>query len=146
MKYFKLFCQLMEIIQIQIHRCEHLTLVWCSGLWDGFSFFIKRKRYEWPHTVHPLQHIHITYSMFGSTGPGADKSVVIVSYVYLYSVVLLLSVSAPAVHTQSCNTVAKIQALSSTIQALTFPHILPSVLREPIFSFSYSHLQIGGTQ
>ena len=45
------------------------------------------------HCTPPL-HIYITHRMFGSTGPGANKSVEIVGPVYLYSVLLL---SGPAV-------------------------------------------------
>ncbi len=73
-----------------------LTLVWCSGLWNSFTFFIKRKytrpiffqtQTHWPWlifweeplsedifndhslTVHPL-HIYITHRMFWSMDPG----------------------------------------------------------------------------
>ena len=40
------------------------------------------------HCTPPL-HIYITHRMFGSTGPGANKSVEILGPVYLYSVLLL---------------------------------------------------------
>ena len=37
----------------------------------------------------PPLHIYITYMVFGSTGPGANKSVEIVGPVYLQSVLLM---------------------------------------------------------
>ena len=94
-----------------------LTLEWCSGLRDPFSICIKREKrrliffsnsyslvtYQntFSMTIHctPSPHIYITYRMFGSTGPGANKSVEIVGPVYLHSVLLL---SGPAASVCVC--------------------------------------------
>lgn len=47
----------------------------------------------------PSLHIYITYRMFGSTGPGANKRVEILGPVYLHSVLLL---SGPAISMCMC--------------------------------------------
>ena len=53
-------------------------------------------------TTHCTLHIYVTYRMFGSTGPRANKSVEIVGPVYLHPVLLH---SGPAVRVWVCECV-----------------------------------------
>ncbi len=101
-----------------------LTLVWCSGLWNSFTFFIKRKytrpiffqthsmalahflrrtfvrrHFQWPLThCTPPTHLYYTQDVLVH-GPGANKRVEMWGHVFLHSV---LQLSGPAINMCMC--------------------------------------------